>query len=121
MGDSRGKWEGDTLVVDVRKLDERSWFDHAGNFHSDALHVVERWTVVSADRIDYEATLEDPNVLTRPWKMAFQVNRNKQGGYEIFEDSRHEGERDVEEIILGGKRAKGAGLTGIHEHRRQER
>ena len=44
MGDSRGKWEGDTLVVDVRKLDERTWFDHAGNFHSDALHVVERYS-----------------------------------------------------------------------------
>ena len=44
MGDSRGKWEGDTLVVELRKLDERTWFDHAGNFHSEALHVVERYS-----------------------------------------------------------------------------
>ena len=60
MGDSRGKWEGDTLVVDVRKLDEKSWFDHAGNFHSDALHVVERYSPLDRDHIQYEATIEDP-------------------------------------------------------------
>jgi hypothetical protein len=121
MGDSRGRWEGNTLVVDVTNFTDRTWIDSHGSFHSDALHVVERWTLVSADRIDYEATLEDPKVLTRPWKMAFQVNRNKQAGYEIFEDTRHEGERDVEQIILGGKHAKDAGLTGIHEHRREGR
>ena len=121
MGDSRGRWEGNTLVVDVTNFTDRTWIDSHGSFHSDALHVVERWTLVSADRIDYEATLEDPKVWTRPWKMAFQVNRNKQAGYEIFEDTRHEGEHDVEEIILGGKHAKDAGLTGIHEHRREGR
>jgi hypothetical protein len=121
MGDSRGRWEGNTLVVDVTNFTDRTWIDSHGSFHSDALHVVERWTLVSADRIDYEATLEDPKVFTRPWKMAFQVNRNKQAGYEIFEDTRHEGERDVEQIILGGKHNKDAGLTGIHEHRRDGR
>ena len=121
MGDSRGRWEGNTLVVDVTNFTDRTWIDSHGSFHSDALHVVERWTLVSADRIDYEATLEDPKVWTRPWKMAFQVNRNKQAGYEIFEDTRHEGERDVEAIILGGKHNRDAGLTGIHEHRREGR
>lgn len=121
MGDSRGRWEGNTLVVDVTNFNDKSWIDAHGTFHSDALHVVERWTLVSADRIDYEATLEDPKVFTRPWKIAFSINRNTQAGYETYEDARLEGERDVEEIILGGKRARDAGLTGIHEHRREGR
>jgi hypothetical protein len=121
MGDSRGRWEGNTLIVDVTNFNDRTWLDSHGSFHSDALHVVERWTLVGPDRIDYEVTLEDPKVFTRPWKMAFQVNRNKQNDYEIFEDARHEGEQDVREIVLGGKRAKDAGVTGIHEHRREGR
>jgi hypothetical protein len=85
MGDSRGKWEGDTLVVDVRKLDERSWFDHAGNFHSDALHVVERYSQIDRDHIQYEATIEDPNVFTRPWKISMPLYRIVDKNAEIFE------------------------------------
>ena len=121
MGDSRGRWEGNTLIVDVTNFNDRTWIDSHGSFHSDALHVVERWTLVGPDRIDYEVTLEDPKVFTRPLKMAYTVNRNKQKAYEIFEDARHEGEKDVEDIILGGKRAKEAGVTGSHEHRREGR
>jgi hypothetical protein len=75
MGDSRGHWEGDTLVVDVRNLDERTWFDRAGNFHSDALHVVERYSADGPDHIRYEATIEDPKVFTRPWKMSMPLYR----------------------------------------------
>jgi hypothetical protein len=85
MGDSRGKWEGDTLVVDVRKLDERTWFDHAGNFHSEALHVVERYSLIDRDHIQYEATIEDPNVFTRPWKMSMPLYRIIDRNAEIFE------------------------------------
>ena len=118
MGDSRGRWEGNTLVVDVANFNTDTWFDSHGTFHSDALHVVERWTIVNADRIDYEVTIEDPKVFTRPWKMALTINRNKQKGYEIWEDSRHEGERDVEHILRAGRSDKEAGRTGIHEHRR---
>jgi hypothetical protein len=118
MGDSRGRWEGNTLVVDVTNFNTDTWLDAHGTFHSDALHVVERWTMASADRIDYEVTIEDPKVFTRPWKMAWTINRNKQKGYEIYEDSRHEGERDTEKILQGGRREKAAGLKGIHEHRR---
>ena len=121
MGDSRGRWEGNTLVVDVTNFTDDTWIDSHGSFHSDALHVVERWTLAGPDRIAYEVTLEDPNVFTRPWKIAFPVNRNRQKAYEIWEDSRHEGERDVEQIILGGRRDKEAGVTGIHEHRREGR
>jgi hypothetical protein len=118
MGDSRGRWEGNTLVIDVTNFTDETWLDSHGSFHSDALHVIERWTMVGADRLDYEATLEDPKVFTRPWKVGFAINRNKQPGYEYYEDTRLEGERDVEEIILGGKRNKAAGRTKIHEHRR---
>jgi hypothetical protein len=121
MGDSRGRWEGNTLVIDVTNFNEDTWIDSHGSFHSDALHVVERWTMVSPDRIEYEVALEDPKVFMRPWKMAFPINRNKEKGYEIWEDSRHEGERDVEQILLGGRRDKEAGVTGIHEHRREAR
>ena len=120
MGDSRGRWEGNTLVVDVTNFNDQTWFDSHGSFHSDALHVVERWTMAGADRIDYEATLEDAKAFTRPWKIAFAINRNKAKDYEIYEDTRLEGERDVEEIILGGKVNKAAGRTRMHTHQRDE-
>jgi len=121
MGDSRGRWDGNTLVVDVTNFNEETWVDSHGTFHSDALHVVERWTPAGPDRIDYSVTLEDPKVFTRPWKMAFAVNRNRDKNYEIWEDSRHEGERDVEHILSAGRKEKAAGITGIHEHRRKGR
>jgi hypothetical protein len=77
MGDSRGRWEGDTLVVDVTNHNDRSWFDMAGNFHSDALKVVERYSLQDADTIQYEATIEDPNVFSRPWTMTMPLHRVK--------------------------------------------
>jgi hypothetical protein len=118
MGDSRGRWEGNTLVVDVTNFNDETWFDAHGSFHSDALHVVERWTMVSDDKIDYEVTIEDSNVFTTPWKMAITINRNPAKGYEQWEDARHEGEHDVETLLQTGRRDKDAGLTGIHEHPR---
>jgi hypothetical protein len=77
MGDSRGRWEGDTLVVDVRNHNDRTWFDMSGNFHSEALVVVERYTMVDADAIQYEATIEDPKVFTRPWTISMRFYRHK--------------------------------------------
>jgi hypothetical protein len=121
MGDSRGRWEGNTLVVDVANFNEETWFDSHGSFHSDALHVVERWTPAGPDRLDYSVTIEDPKVFTRPWKMAYAVNRNREKNYEIWEDSRHEGEVDVEHILTAGRKEKAAGITGIHEPRREGR
>ena len=70
MGWSNGRWEGETLVIDVTALDDRTWFDRAGNHHSIALHVVERYTPRSADTLMYEATIEDPKVFSRPWKIS---------------------------------------------------
>jgi hypothetical protein len=67
MGNSVASWDGDTLVIDVVGFNDKTWLAGTGTFHSDALHIVERYTRVSKDRIDYEVTMEDPNVLTKPW------------------------------------------------------
>jgi hypothetical protein len=75
MGYSVGRWEGDTLVVDVSDFTDATWFDRAGNFHSDALHVTERYTPMGRDAIRYEATMEDPKVFTRPWKISMPLYR----------------------------------------------
>jgi hypothetical protein len=86
MGDSRGRWEGDTLVVDVRHFTDRTWFDRSGNFHSAALHVVERYTPIDANHIQYEATIEDPKVFTRPWKISMPLYRRIDKGMRILEN-----------------------------------
>ena len=75
MGWSNGHWDGDTLVVDVTGFNDQTWFDRAGDFHSDALHLVERYTPVSREIIQYEATIEDPKVFTRPWKISMPLYR----------------------------------------------
>ncbi len=75
MGDSRGHWEGDTLVVDVADINDKTWLDMAGDFHSDAMHVVERYRMTGHDTIQYEATIEDPKVFTKPWTLNFTLNR----------------------------------------------
>ena len=85
MGDSRGHWEGNTLVVDTNNFNDQTWFDHAGNFHSDALHVVERYTLVKPDQILYEAAIEDPKVFTRPWKMSMPLYRRAEKNVKLLE------------------------------------
>lgn len=75
MGWSVGHWDGDTLVIDVTDFNDKTWFDRAGNFHSDALHVTERYTPAGPDLVRYEATIDDPKVFTRPWKMSFPLYR----------------------------------------------
>jgi hypothetical protein len=85
MGDSRGHWEGDTLVVDVVHFTDQTWLDKAGNFNSEALHVVEHYTRVGPDRIDYEATIEDPKVFTRPWKLSMPLYRRVEPNVQLLE------------------------------------
>jgi len=85
MGWSRGRWEGETLVVDVTGFNDLTWFDRAGNFHTDALHVVERYTAVSPYHIQYEATIEDPKVFTRPWKISLPLYRRMDKGVQLLE------------------------------------
>ncbi|HLH30729.1 MAG TPA: hypothetical protein VKY31_05970 [Terriglobia bacterium] len=77
MGDSRGHWEGDTLVVDVANHNDKTWFDAAGNFHSDALHLTERYTMTNPDTIQYEVTIQDPKTFTKPWKISMPLTRQK--------------------------------------------
>ena len=75
LGNSRGRWEGDTLVVEVTGLNGKHWFDSAGNFYSENTRLVERWRMVNANTIDYEVTIEDPTIYTRPWKMNYPKRR----------------------------------------------
>jgi hypothetical protein len=85
MGDSRGRWEGDTLVVDVVHFGAETWFDRAGNYHSDALHVVERYTPVDATHLDYHVTIEDPKVFTRPWSMRLVLYRRTEPAMQLLD------------------------------------
>jgi hypothetical protein len=75
MGDSRGRWEGETFVVETKNFTADTWFDRVGDFHSDALHVVERFTRTDNDHLRYEVTITDPKVFTRPWKMTMPLYR----------------------------------------------
>src|SRR4029453_3348379 len=85
MGWSRGRWERDTLVVDGPALKDLTWFDSAGDFHSDALHVVEPYTPASPYHLMYEATIEDPKVFTRPWKISLPLYRRMEKNIQLLE------------------------------------
>jgi hypothetical protein len=85
MGDSRGRWEGETLVADVVHFTDQTWFDRSGNYHSAALHVVERYTRTSPDHILYEATIEDPKVFSRPWKISLPLYRRQERNVRLLE------------------------------------
>jgi hypothetical protein len=98
MGQSFGHWEGETLVIDVTGLNDQTWFDRAGNFHSDALHVVERYTRSSPDVISYEATIEDPKVFTRPWKIQMPLYRRQEKNMQLLDFKCVE---FVEELMYG--------------------
>src|SRR5438067_545232 len=101
MGHSVGHWEGDTLVVDVTGFNGKNWFDRAGNFHSDALHVVERFTPITRDAIQYEVTIEDPKVFTRPWKISMPLYRRLEPNAQLLEYRCME---FVEEFLYGNLR-----------------
>jgi hypothetical protein len=98
MGQSVGHWEGDTLVVDVSGFNDQTWFDRAGNFHSDALHVVERYTRTSPDVISYQATIEDQKVFTRPWKISMPLYRRQEKNAQLLDFKCVE---FVEELLYG--------------------
>jgi hypothetical protein len=85
MGDSRGHWDGDTLVVDNVDFNDRTWFDRSGNFHSDELHVVERYTLTDPDHINYQARIEDPKVFTKPWNINMVLYRHKEKDFQLLD------------------------------------
>lgn len=86
LGDSRGKWEGDTLVVDSKHFNDETWLDRSGNFHSDALHVVERWKFLDVNTIEYQATLEDAQVYSRPWTINVLLHRHREKNFQLIEN-----------------------------------
>ena len=98
MGQSTGRWEGDTLVVDSTGFNDQTRFDRAGNFHSEALHLVERFTLVHADLVDYRATIEDPKVFTRPWTIQVPLYRRRDANAQLLEFKCVE---FVEELMYG--------------------
>lgn len=85
MGHSVGRWEGETLVVDVTNFNGKNWFDRAGNFHSDALHLVERFTLLTPDVIRYDVTIEDPKVFTRPWRISMPIYRRMEPNMQLMD------------------------------------
>jgi hypothetical protein len=103
MGWSFGHWQGNTLVVDVTGLNEDSWLDRAGDFHSDALHVVERYTLISPTIINYQATIEDPKVYSRPWKITMPLYKHVEKNAQLMEFKCVE---FVEELLYGDLRKK---------------
>ena len=98
MGQAVGRWEGDALVIDSTGFIDQSWFDRAGNFHSDKLHVVERFTRTAPDHLTYEATIEDPLVFTRPWKISMPLYRRVERNAQLMEFKCVE---FVEELMYG--------------------
>lgn len=85
QGDSRGRWEGETFVVESKNFNGMTWFDRSGNHHSDALHLVERLTRTGPDHIQYEATITDPKTFSRPWKIAFPLYRRVEANARLLE------------------------------------
>jgi hypothetical protein len=106
QGDSVGHWDGDTLVIDTTNLNDKTWFDSAGNFHSDAEHVVERFTPLDSDTIDFQATIEDPKVYYRKWTVAVQIWRNPDPHFEQMEFACREGQVDLQHYTDKGGPAK---------------
>ncbi|HYL36542.1 MAG TPA: hypothetical protein VEV17_11570 [Bryobacteraceae bacterium] len=98
MGWSNAHWEGDTLVVDVTGLNDQTWLDRAGDYHSDALHVVERYTPAGANVLNYEATIEDSKVFSRPWKISMPLYRRLEKNAQLMEFKCAE---FVEELLYG--------------------
>ena len=101
MGHSVGRWEGDTLVVDVTEFNGKNWFDRAGNYHSEALHLTERFTPLTKDAIQYEVTIEDPNVFTQPWKISMPLYRRLEPNAQLLE---YRCTEFAEEFLYGGLR-----------------
>jgi hypothetical protein len=103
MGQSVGRWEGDTLVVEARGFNDQTWFDRSGNFHSEDMKVTERYTRTSPDIITYEATIEDPKTFSRPWKMSLPLYRRAEKNAQLMDFKCVE---FVEELLYGQWRKK---------------
>ena len=104
LGDSIARWEGDTLVVDVTSFNDKTWLTGTGTFHSEALHVIERYTRVSRDQINYEATIDDPKVLTGPWTIRTTMmlrDGTRRAGIRVRREQ--PGSRTIRAAVEGGR------------------
>lgn len=102
QGDRRGHWEGDTLVVDITNVKAKSRLDMSADFYSPSAHFVERFTRVSDDTINYQATVTDPAIYTQPFVISIQFKQlhKKDPTYEVWEDACHEGERSADRLVI---------------------
>ena len=105
MGQSVGRWDGDTFVIDSNGFHDQSWFDRSGNHHSEAMKVTERYTLTDADHIQYEATIDDLKTFTRPWKMSMPLYRRVEAGARLGQFKCVE---FVEELMYGHLRKEPA-------------
>jgi hypothetical protein len=103
MGWSIGRWEGETLVIDVTDHMEETWFDRAGNYHSDQLKVTERYTALDANTLEYKATIEDPKVFSRPWTISMPLYRRREPNVQLLE---YKCVEFAEELMYGHLRKK---------------
>jgi hypothetical protein len=94
-GDGRARWDGDTLVVDTTNQNGKTWLDMAGNFTTDTLHVVEKFTPIDSNTLDWQATMDDPAIYTRPWTISARITKINAPNYQILEFACHEGEQDL--------------------------
>jgi hypothetical protein len=115
MGDSRGYWDGTTLVVDTTNFNGKTGVGGNGRaiYHSDALHVTERFTRVDADTIQYQATIDDPKTWTQPFTIAFPLKRDP--GYGMFEYACHEGNYGLRNILSAARTADNPGAEGTRQ------
>jgi hypothetical protein len=101
-GDSRGRWDGNTFVIDSANFNGYNWFDDSGNFYTDTAHIVERLTMIDSDTIHYEVRVEDAKVYTRPWTLVWALVREKEPGFELLEEACREGQRDLDTLLQSG-------------------
>jgi len=94
-GDGRAHWDGDTLLIDTTNQTGKQWFDMAGNFSTPTLHVVEKFTPIDSNTLNWEATMDDPAIYTRPWTISARITKNNTPNYQILEFACHEGEQDL--------------------------
>ena len=125
QGDARGRWDGNTFVVETTNFrhdpmgyNKQPWIDSHGTFYSDELRVVERWKIVDANTIDYEATIEDSKVFTQPWKIAYQIVRMREKTFEFLEEACWEGV-SLQNRLDAGRLTVKAGKARVHSHSEQ--
>lgn len=103
-GDSRGRWEGNTLAIETTNLNGYTWLDDAGDFYTDAAYLLERLTMIDRDTIHYEVTIDDPTVYTRPWTMAWALVRETSPRFQLLEEACVEGDRDLPHFLEAGRK-----------------